>query len=104
MWRFYGYYGGIGVVGNYTTYGQFADDATFELIPTWQNKLQAMAYEDSINTRTSNYSFEIINDKLRLYPTPTKYGFSDGLNERIWVRFYVDLQPYELDGTVETGI
>ena len=35
MWRFYGYYGGVGVVGNYSTYGQFADDATFEIIPTW---------------------------------------------------------------------
>ena len=66
MWRFYGYYGGIGVVGNYSTYGQFADDATFEIIPTWQNKLQAMMYEDSIMTRTSNYGYEIINNNLRL--------------------------------------
>ena len=38
MWRFYGYYGGINVVGNLNTYGQFSDDSTFELIPTWQNK------------------------------------------------------------------
>jgi hypothetical protein len=104
MWRFYGYYGGIGVVGNYSTYGQFSDDSTFELIPTWQNKLQAIMYEDSIYTRTSHYSFELINDNLRLYPTPSQYGFDDGLNSRIWVRFYVDLQPYELDGTTETGI
>ena len=37
MWRFYGYYGGVGVVGNYSTYGQFADDSTFEIVPTWQN-------------------------------------------------------------------
>tara|TARA_R110000824_G_scaffold75614_4_gene191743 strand:- start:4854 stop:6131 length:1278 start_codon:yes stop_codon:yes gene_type:complete len=104
MWRFYGYYGGIGVVGNYSTYGQFSDDSTFELIPTWQNKLQAIMYEDSIYTRTSHYSFEIINDKLRLYPTPSHYGFDDGLNSKIWLRFYVNLQPYELDGTTDTGI
>jgi hypothetical protein len=39
MWRFYGYYGGVGVVGNYQTYGQYADDTTFEIVPTWQNKL-----------------------------------------------------------------
>ena len=74
MWRFYGYYGGIGVVGNYSTYGQFADDATFELIPTWQNKMQAMAYEDSIYTRTSHYSYEIKNNKLRIYPIPSGLG------------------------------
>jgi hypothetical protein len=104
MWRFYGYYGGLNVVGNYSTYGQFSDDSTFEIIPTWQNKMQAMAYEDSIFTRTSNYSFELINNKLRLYPTPNQYGFGDGLNSRIWVRFYVDMEPYELDGTTDTGI
>ena len=74
MWRFYGYYGGIGVVGNYSTYGQFADDATFELIPTWQNKMQAMAYEDSIYTRTSHYSYEIKNNKLRIFPIPSGHA------------------------------
>ena len=46
MWRFYGYYGGLNVVGNLNYYGQYADDTTFEIIPAWQNKLQAMAYED----------------------------------------------------------
>lgn len=104
MWRFYGYYGGLNVVGNFSTYGQFADDSTFEVIPTWQNKMQAMAYEDSIYTRTSMYSFELINNRLRLYPSPEQYGFGDALNDRIWVRFYVDAEPYELDGSVDTGI
>lgn len=86
MWRFYGYYGGIGVVGNMSTYGQFADDSTFELIPTWQNKMQAIMYEDSIYTRTSHYSYEIKNNKLRLFPTPSYFGFQD---DTIWFQFYV---------------
>jgi hypothetical protein len=103
MWRFYGYYGGIGVVGNMTTYGQFADDSTFELIPSWQNKLQAVMYEDSIYTRTSHFSYEIINNKLRLYPDPGYWDFSQ--IDRLWVRFYVDDQnaweenPDYTDGT-----
>jgi len=101
MWRFYGYYGGVGVVGNYSTYGQFADDSTFEIIPTWQNKLQAMAYEDSIVTRTSNYSYELINNKLRLFPTPSYW--SDGLADRIWFKFQVDPVPWEKDGTTKAG-
>ena len=103
MWRFYGYYGGLNVVGNYSTYGQFSDDSTFEVIPTWQNKMQAMAYEDSIFTRTSHFSFELINNKLRLYPTPSDYGFSSQ-DDKFWVKFYVDLQPYEMDGVIDTGI
>ena len=94
MWRFYGYYGGIGAVGNMSTYGQFSDDSTFEIIPTWQNKMQAIMYEDSIYTRTSNFSYEIIDNKMRLYPDPGYWDFSDV--DRVWVRFYVeDMTPWE---------
>tara|TARA_R110001583_G_scaffold41108_7_gene130887 strand:+ start:10513 stop:11814 length:1302 start_codon:yes stop_codon:yes gene_type:complete len=92
MWRFYGYYGGVGVVGNYSTYGQFADDSTFEIIPTWQNKMQAIMYEDSIYTRTSHYSYELINNKLRLYPTPSYWSMH---LDRIWFRFYVEDAPWK---------
>ena len=101
MWRFYGYYGGVGVVGNYSTYGQYADDSTFELIPTWQNKMQAIMYEDSIYTRTSHYSYELIDNKLRLYPTPSYWGF--GPADRIWVKFYVDANSWDDDDRYETG-
>jgi len=103
MWRFYGYYGGFGVVGNYSTYGQFADDSTFEIIPTWQNKMQAIMYEDSIYTRTSHYSFEIINNKLRLFPTPSDFTIGDQ-SDRIWVKFYVEQGAFDEDGTTKTGI
>jgi len=40
MWRFYGYYGGLNTFGNLSTYGMYADDSTFEVVPAWQNKLQ----------------------------------------------------------------
>jgi len=102
MWRFYGYYGGIGVVGNYSTYGQYADDATFEIVPTWQNKMQAIMYEDSLMTRTSNYSYELINNKLRLYPDPSYWDF--GALDRIWVRFYVDNDAWDEDDNYRSGV
>jgi len=102
MWRFYGYYGGIGVVGNMSTYGQYADDSTFELIPTWQNKMQAVMYEDSIYTRTSHYSYELIDNKIRLYPTPSYWGMNDA-DDRMWFRFYVDMEPYAT-GSYDSGI
>jgi len=105
MWRFYGYYGGgMGVVGNYSTYGQYADDSTFEIIPTWQNKLQAIMYEDSLYTRTSHYSFEIIDNRLRLYPTPRgEDGFASYLN-RIWFRFRITDNSWGEDGDTNTGV
>ena len=82
MWRFYGYYGGLNVVGNFHNYGQFSDDSTFELIPSWQNKSQALAFEDAIYTRTSHYSYELRNNKLRLFPVPTTMS-----PKKFWVEF-----------------
>ena len=94
MWRFYGYYGGMNSVGNLSTYGMYADDSTFEVIPPWQNKLQAMAYEDAIYTRNSHYSYEIKNNKLRVYPIPTSVSPSN-----MWVEFtaYEDIWDDQTD-------
>ena len=90
MWRFYGYYGGLNVVGNLNHYGQFSDDTTFEIIPAWHNKLQAQSYEDHIWTRLSHYSYEIHNNNLRIFPMP------DGFVANTWVHFSI-----EKDGWVE---
>ena len=99
MWRFYGYYGGLNIIGNLSTYGQYADDSTFQIVPVWQNKMQAMAYEDSLYTRISHYSFEIRDNLLRLYPIPTRYQF-----DNVWFEFTVDDDPlFDKDG-VNTGI
>tara|TARA_R100000152_G_C6756759_1_gene180538 strand:+ start:34 stop:1332 length:1299 start_codon:yes stop_codon:yes gene_type:complete len=74
MWRFYGYYGGLNTVGNLANYGQYADDSTFQLVPVWQNKAQAMEFEDAIYTRNSHYSYELDNNNLRIYPQPVNPG------------------------------
>ena len=94
MWRFYSYYGGMSVVGNMSTYGMYADDSQFELVPTWQNKLQAMAYEDALYTRTSHYSYEIKNNKLRIFPTP-----ENAKPAKYWIEFTVQSDPWTEDDT-----
>lgn len=88
MWRFYGYYGGLNVVGNMHNYGQFSDDSTFQLVPTWQNKSQALAFEDAIYTRMSHWSYELINNKIRLFPIPYSGG-----PEKMWVRYSLPASP-----------
>ena len=101
MWRFYGYYGGLNVVGNLSTYGQYADDSTFQIVPTWQNKSQAMAYEDALYTRVSHWSYELKNNQLRIFPIP-RANYSP---EKFWVEFTVESDPYtEADPSVQTGI
>lgn len=99
MWRFYGYYGGLNVVGNLHNYGQFSDDSTFQLIPAWHNKAQAMAFEDAIYTRMSHYSYELKNNKIRLYPKPYSGGPS-----KMWVEFSVPLDSWESDDPSVDGV
>lgn len=90
MWRFYGYYGGLNVTGDMHNYGQYSDDSSFEVIPVWQNKLQAIQYEDHLYTRTSHYSYEINDNILRLYPPPDSVSPAN-----FWFRFSIeDHDPY----------
>ena len=100
MWRFYGYYGGFSVVGNLRTYGQYADDSTFEIVPTWQNKLQAIAYEDALNVRVSHYSYEIHDNNLRIFPVPDTTS-----PDKFWVQFSIEreFEPWEDSGRGDTG-
>ena len=98
MWRFYGYYGGLNVVGDLQTYGQYADESTFQVIPTFQNKMQAIMYEDHLYTRASHFSYEIINNKLRLFPSPDASS-----PEKIYFRFSIDDSNAFATGSFDDG-
>tara|TARA_Y100000310_G_scaffold324833_1_gene387216 strand:+ start:663 stop:1922 length:1260 start_codon:yes stop_codon:yes gene_type:complete len=100
MWRFFGYYGGLNVVGNLLYYGQYTDDSSFELIPVWQNKLQAMAYEDHLWTRLSHYSYELKDTMLRIFPIPQ---LIDTYNQ-MWVEFSVEPDAWDNDNKYDMGI
>jgi hypothetical protein len=99
MWRFYGYYGGLNVVGNLHNYGQFSDDSTFQLIPTWQNKQQALAFEDAIYTRMAHFSYELRNNKIRFFPIPFVGGPT-----KMWVEFSVPTDVWDGDDTETDGV
>tara|TARA_R110002074_G_scaffold65550_5_gene155738 strand:- start:2602 stop:3861 length:1260 start_codon:yes stop_codon:yes gene_type:complete len=100
MWRFYGYYGGLNTVGDLASYGQYSDDSTFQLIPPWQNKAQAMAFEDAIYTRNSHYSYEIKNNRLRLFPNVVSVS-----PKTMWIEFFIDANdPWVESSTVDDGV
>ena len=101
MWRFFGYYGGLNVVGNLSTYGQYADDATYEVIPPWQNRLQAMAFEDSVNVRFSHYAYELQNNYIRIYPAP---GDVDPAVDKVWFTFTIEEDANTVDATRLRGV
>ena len=99
MWRFFGYFGGLNVVGNMNYYGQYTDDSTFELIPTWYNKMQAMAFEDHLWTRLSHYSYELKDNMLRIFPEPLLIS----TYQYMWVEFSVIPDSWEENTRYDDG-
>jgi hypothetical protein len=90
MWNFFGGYP-IGTVGNLSTYGMYADDSTFQLVPAWQNVLQAYTYKEDLHVRASHWSFRLNNNKLRIFPTPR--GTDNP--EKFWVDFTPSADPLD---------
>ena len=77
----------------------YSDDSTFQLVPVWQNKLQANAYEDNIKVRGSHYSYELRNNKLRIFPAP-----KDGIApDKFWVKFRLPEENYDEEGDRKYG-
>ena len=96
-WNFFGGYS-IGAVGNLSTYGMYADDSTFQLVPAWQNVLQAYAFEEDMHVRASHYSFRINNNKLRIFPTP-----NGSEPDKFWVDFRASEDAFTEDPTRQYG-
>jgi len=59
-----------------------------------------MAYEDAIYTRTSQYSYEVKNNRLRIFPPPETENFP----EKYWVDFTVKPDPWTEADTADSGL
>jgi hypothetical protein len=72
--------------------------AHFQLVPAWQNVLQAYNFKEDLHVRASHYSFRINNNKLRIFPTP------DGSNpDKFWVDFRVSEDAFYEEGDRKYG-
>jgi hypothetical protein len=100
QWRFYGFFGsGLSAMGNLSSYGQWSDDSSFQVVPVWQNRLQAMAYEESLFVRMAHSSYEIRNNKLRIYPVPSSITQS-----KMWLEFSVGIDPFSNGTDMDNGV
>jgi hypothetical protein len=97
FWSLYGMYGGINIIGSFANFNSYASDQTFEIMPVWEMKQRVMELEDRMWTRTSHFSYELRNNILKLYPTP-----SGGTPTKIYFEFIIpDEGPWtETSGSV----
>ena len=67
----------------------YADDSSFQLVPAWQNVLQAYAFEEDLHVRASHHSFRINNNHLRIFPKP-----SGTAPTKFWVEFRITEEAF----------
>jgi len=80
----------------------YADDSQFEVVPAWQNKLQAMQFETDIYTRLSHYSYELRNNFITVYPPPVNPGC--GSPSHMWFLFSIPHDAWDQQADRTDGV
>jgi hypothetical protein len=70
--RFFGTTSAINYLNNQFSFESYTPETIFYLLPIWEDILRGMQFETSNRVRRSNYSYELHNNKLRVYPVPTQ--------------------------------
>jgi hypothetical protein len=69
--RFFDTTSAINFLHNQFSFESFTPETIFYLLPIWEDVLRAQQLEQSFRIRRSNYSYNIVNNVLKLYPVPT---------------------------------
>jgi hypothetical protein len=110
MQRFFDPFAGTGtdlssLLGSFGWQG-FAVASNFLVMPTYETILRAQAIELNDQIRRSNYSFEIRNNKLRLYPVVS----DDTAGDRVWFEYIVERDKFRsepsgsVSGKLQSGV
>ena len=75
--------------------GSSAPAVSYIMRPVYQDISRAAAIETNDKIRKSNYSFELVNNKLRIFPLPT----SDDVGTKIFFNYYVRSDRTSLTNT-----
>lgn len=71
-YRFFGTTSAINYLHNQFNFESFTPETIFYLLPIWEDILRGMQFETSNRVRRSNYSYEVRNNILTIYPVPTQ--------------------------------
>lgn len=77
-------------------FGSYSPGVNFLLMPISYDILKVQAIEFNDQVRKSAYSFEIVNNDLKLFPVPTKPGY-------IWFEYYKLSEKANLDDSANTA-
>jgi hypothetical protein len=70
-YRFFDTSSAVNYLHNQFSFESFTPETVFYLLPIWEDVLRAQQLEQSHRIRRSNYSYNIVNNVLTLFPMPT---------------------------------
>lgn len=79
-------------------WGGYSVETTYLLTPVYETLLRVQAIEFNDQIRRSQYTFELTNNKIRLYPTP------DGSTPNLWVDYIVRDSRFSGSGSIRRSV
>jgi hypothetical protein len=90
-YRFFGTTSGLNYLNNQFRFESFTPETLFYMLPVWEDILRGMQFKTSNTVRRSNYSFDLHNNHLRLFPVPQG-------ERKLWFTFSIDPNPADPSG------
>jgi len=90
QYRFFGTTSAVNFLNNQFSFESFTPETIFYLLPVWEDILRGMQFETSNRVRRSQFSYDINNNVIKMYPTPTNAT-------RIHFTYWLPKDPYVPD-------
>lgn len=81
-YRFFDTTSAINYLHNQFSFESFTPETVFYLLPIWEDVLRAQQLEQSHRIRRSNYSYNLVNNMLTIFPVPTT-------DTTLWFTYYL---------------
>tara|TARA_R110000851_G_scaffold37420_8_gene96687 strand:+ start:2037 stop:3212 length:1176 start_codon:yes stop_codon:yes gene_type:complete len=99
-YRFFDTTSAINYLNNEFSFESFTPETVFYVLPVFEDVLRQQQMDISNRVRRSNYSYELVGTKLRIFPRPT----SSNSGQKLWIRvgYAMDgLNPAYTDVTID---
>lgn len=97
-YRFFDTTSAINYLHNEFNFESFTPETVFYMLPIWEDVLRAQALETSHRIRRSNYSWNVVDNKLKIYPVPTT-------ETRIHFTYYIsNTTPFDETDPLTNGV
>lgn len=90
IYRYYDPYSSTNTLSQEFDYESFNMETSFYIFPLWADVLRANMLESSDTVRRSNYTYQIVGDRVRILPKP-------GSSLKIWMEYTVAMDPFNPD-------